>query len=105
MKEVISLTMVAGQAAENHGDEWLDLKFTKGDTYINSNLNPLTKVPSNSRSTKDICPCNISQNISYGASCFGFDRKSMGTETTTRSEFSNGGKAIEEHTPASKEIN
>ena len=22
MKEVISLTMVAGQAAENHGDEW-----------------------------------------------------------------------------------
>ena len=43
----------------------LDLIFTMRDTYINSNLNPLIKFPSSSRSTefKDILPWNISQMI------------------------------------------
>ena len=43
----------------------LDLVFSMKDMYINSNLNPLTKVTSSSRSTefKDILPRNISQMI------------------------------------------
>ena len=73
------------------------------DIKINSNLNPLTKFTSSSRSTKlkDIFPWNISQTImktilistrivviSYTmkqnkAFCFEFDRKSVETETTT----------------------
>ena len=39
------------------------------------------------------------------ASHFKFDRKSTETETTTRSEFPNGGKAILEQILVSKEIN
>ena len=44
----------------------LDLIFTMRDMYINSNLSPLTKSTSNSRSTefKVILPWNISQMIS-----------------------------------------
>ena len=40
-----------------------DLILTMRDIYINSNLNPLTKFTSSSRSTelKDIFPWNISQ--------------------------------------------
>ena len=34
-----------------------------------------------------------------------FDKKSMETETSTRSEFLNGGKAIAEQILASEEIN
>ena len=43
----------------------LDLIFSMRDIYINSNLNPLTKFTSTSRSTnfKDILPWNISQMI------------------------------------------
>ena len=40
-----------------------------------------------------------------GASCCEFDRKSMETETTTSSEFPNGGKAIAEQILASEERN
>ena len=41
----------------------LDLIFSMRDIYINSNLNPLTKFTSSSRSTKlkDMLPWNISQ--------------------------------------------
>ena len=39
------------------------------------------------------------------ASCCEFDGKSMETETTTWSEFPNGGKAIVEQILASEEIN
>ena len=57
--------MAAAQAAENHGWVRLDLILSMRDTYINSNLNPLTKFTSSSRSTKfkDILPWNISQVI------------------------------------------
>ena len=43
----------------------LDLIFSMRDIYINSNLKPLTKFTSSSRSTKfkDILPWNISQMI------------------------------------------
>ena len=43
----------------------LNLIFSMRDIYINSNLNPLTKFTSSSRSTKfkDILPWNISQMI------------------------------------------
>ena len=40
-----------------------------------------------------------------GTSCFEFIGKSMETETTTWSEFPNGGKAIVEQIPAPEEIN
>ena len=59
--------MTAVQAAESHADEWgLGLILMTRAIYINSNLNPLTKITSSSRSTKfkDIVPCNISQMIS-----------------------------------------
>ena len=69
------------------------------DIFINSNLNPLTKLTDSSRSTEfqDILPWNISQMImktipistriviSYvmkGASYFKFIEKSMETEAT-----------------------
>ena len=41
----------------------LDLVLSTRDIYINSNLNPLTKFTSSSRSTtlKDILPCNITK--------------------------------------------
>ena len=78
----------------------LDLIFSVRDIYINSNLNPLTKFTSSSRSTKfkDILPWNISQMItktvpistriviSYAMKLgilFEFDGKSMETEATT----------------------
>ena len=43
----------------------LDLVFTMRDIYINSNLNPVTKLTSSRRSTefKDILPWNISKMI------------------------------------------
>ena len=40
-----------------------------------------------------------------GASCFEFEGKSMETETTTGSEFSNEGEAIVERILASQERN
>ena len=57
--------MAAAQAAENHGDEWGLTWYFLRDIYINFNLNPLTKFPSSSRSTKlkDILPWNISRMI------------------------------------------
>ena len=51
-----------------------------------------------SQSTKKI-------DISYAmkwASCFEFERKSMGTETTTWSEFPSGGKVVVEQILASR---
>ena len=99
-----------------------DLIFTMRVIYINSNLNPLKKFTSSSRSTQfnDILPWNISQMItktipittriviSYTmklcyASCFEFDGKSMETGTTTLPEFPNGGKVIKEQIVASEE--
>ena len=105
----------------------LDLIFSMRDIYINSNLNPLTKFASRSRSTefKDIFPWKISQMITKtipittsivitgwngmprwnGASRCEFDGKSVETETTTWSEFPNGGKAIVEQILASEQRN
>ena len=90
------------------------------DIYINSNLNPLTKFTSNSRSTelKDILPWNISQMITNTVPTstrivvsyvmkrgFKFDRKSMESERTTLSELSNEGKVIVEQILASEKRN
>ena len=94
----------------------LDLIFSMRDIYINSNLNPLKKFTSSSRSTKlkDILPWNISQMIPNTipistrwkrASRCEFDGKSMKTETKTWSEFHNGGKAVVEEILASEEKN
>ena len=97
-----------------------DLIFFMRDLYINSNLNPLTKLTSSSRSTelKDIFPWNIFQMItktipiSTGiaiscamkrASCYEFDQKSM--ETETWSEFPSGGNATVEQKLALEEKN
>ena len=100
----------------------LYLIFSTRDIYINSNLNPLTKFCSSSGSIKfkDILPWNISQMIMKTisirtrivTSC-AMKRviplwiwwKVMETETTTWSEFSNGGKAIVEQILASEERN
>ena len=78
-KKWFQWAMAAAQAAENLIlvgtwyllvlDTWnllrLDLTLSMRDIYINSNLNPLTKFNSSSRSTKFkvILPCNISQMI------------------------------------------
>ena len=66
-KKLFLWTMVAARAAEKHGDELgrFDLILKMRDLYINSNLNPLTKFTSSSRSTefKDILPGKISQMI------------------------------------------
>ena len=59
-------TIAPAQTAENHGDDVrFDLILTMRDIYINSNLNPVTRFTSNSRSTKfkDILSWNISQMI------------------------------------------
>ena len=86
------------------------------DIYINSNLNPLTEFTSSSRSSefKDILSWNIVQMImmktvpistrivtNYAIKHCEFVRKSMATETTTRSEFLKGGKVIVEQILAS----
>ena len=75
-----------------------DLMLTMRDIYINSDLNPLTKFTSSSRSAefKNILPWNnseviiktvaISMRISYAVKwgiCCEFDGKSMETETRT----------------------
>ena len=100
----------------------LDLILMMRDTYINSNLNALTKFTSSSRSTefKDILPRNFSQMItkiipnitriviSYamkGVSRCELDGKSVETETATRSEFPNERKTIVEQILASEETN
>ena len=99
-----------------------DLILTMRDIYINSNLNPLTKFTSSSRSTefKDILPWNISQMImktipistriviSYAMKRdipFEFDGKSVETVTIIWSEFPNGEKPIVEQILVSEEIN
>ena len=91
----------------------LDLIFSMRDIYINSNLNPHTKVTGSSRNTKlkDIFPWNISQMITKTIPIstrivisYVMKRgiplwiwwKVNETETTTWSEFSNGGKVIVE---------
>ena len=87
----------------------LDLIFSMRDIYINSNLNPLTKFTSSSRSTefKDILSWNFFQMITktVPVSTIEFIGKSMESEITTSSEFPNGGKAILEQILVSKEIN
>ena len=57
--------MGAAKAAENHAMNRVDLTLRIRDIYINSNLSPLKKFTSNSRSTefKDILSSNISQMI------------------------------------------
>ena len=59
------LTMAAAQAAENHEDERPDVMLLMRDICINSNLNPLAKFTSSSRSTefKGIIPWIVSQMI------------------------------------------
>ena len=76
--------------------------FMIRDICINSNLNPLTKFTSNSRSTglKDILVETY-----HGTSHFEVVGKSVETETKTWSEFPNGGKAIVEPILASEEKN
>ena len=113
--------MAAAQAAESHGDEF-DLILTMSDIYINSNTNPLTNFTRSSRSTefKDIFTWNISQlvmkTITISARIvisramkrgilFWVYWKSMETETTTWSEFFNGGKTIVEQILASEDRN
>ena len=98
----------------------LNLTLTMRDIYINSNLNPLTKFTSNSRSTelKDILPWNISQMITNTVPTstrivlsyvmkrgIKFDRNSMESETTTLSELPNEGKVIVEQILASEKGN
>ena len=78
----------------------LDPIFTMMDIYINSNLNPITKFTSSSRSTefKDILPWSIFLKIKKTIPVsmrkvkgytmkrgihFEFDKKSLETETTT----------------------
>ena len=98
----------------------LDLIFSMRDIYINSNLNPLTKFPSSSRSTKfeDILLWNVSQMItknvpisttiviSYSVK-WGIPLwiwwKVNGNWDTTWSEVPNGGKVIVEQILASEE--
>ena len=65
-KKVISMNY--GSSISNWKQwRWLrfDLIFSMRNIYINSNLNPLTKLTSSNRSTelKDILPWNISQMI------------------------------------------
>ena len=95
----------------------LDLIFSMRDIYINSNLNPLTKFTSSSRSTKfkDILPWNISQMITKTIPIstrivISYVMKrgiplEMESEATTWSEFPNGGKAIVEQILTSEERN
>ena len=66
MKKVISMNFGSSTCSWKPSTRVsLDLKFTMSNTYMNSNLNPLTKFSSCNRSTKfkDILPCNISQMI------------------------------------------
>ena len=110
--------MAAAQVAKNHGMR-IDLVLMMSNIYINSNLNRLTKFTSSSKITqfKDILFWNISQIITKSipistrivissvikqGMLFEFGRKSMETETITRSEFPAGGKAIVEQILASE---
>ena len=98
-----------------------DLILLTRDIYINSNLNSLSELTSNSGSTdfKDILPWNISQMItetipistkiviSYALKrdiLFWVYWKVNETETTIWSEFSNGRKSIVEQILVSEEI-
>ena len=121
MKKVISMSYGSSTSSWKPW-RWmrLDLIFSMRDIYINSNLNPLTKFTSSSRSTefKDILRWNISQMItktipistriviSYAIKRgipWWIDGKSMETEKTAWSEFPNGGKAVVEQILASEE--
>ena len=100
-------------------EAWPD---TYNEGYISQfQPDPITEFTSSSRSTafKDILPWNISQIITKTipigmriwamqwnkASHFEFIGKSIETETTTWSEFSNGRKAIVEQILVSEERN
>ena len=100
----------------------LCLTFMMRLIHIDSNLNPLTKCTSSSRSTefKNTLPQNISQIIRKTvpistrivkryvmkwASHVEIDRKSMKTQSTTWSGFPNGGKASIEQILVSEERN
>ena len=99
-------------------EAWPDI-FYEGHIYINSNLNPLKKFTSSSRSTKfkDILSGNISQMITKPIPIsprtvklcdetghpLKNEGKSMETETTSKLPI--GGKAIAEQILASEEIN
>ena len=66
MKEMVSMNYCSSTSSRKPG-RWvrLGLILTTRDIYINSNLNPLARFTSSSRSTefKDILPWNISQMI------------------------------------------
>ena len=120
-KEVIS---ISNGSSTSSWKPWrrmsLDLIFTMRDRYINSNLDPLTKFSTSSKNNKfkDNLPWNISQMIKKIVPIstrmvtrwamkrgipFEFGRKSMETETTTWSDFFNGGKATVEQILVSEE--
>ena len=106
MKEMISMCY---SSYKPWGWMRLDLKFTR-DIYINSNLDPLTKFSTSSRSTKfkehfsNDHKDHPSQH-KKGVSPFKFEGKSKETETTTLSEFPNRGKATVEQILVSEERN
>ena len=115
--------MAAAQATENHGDEWDLTWYFQWGIYVNSNLNPLTKFTSNSRSMefKDNLPWNISQMIrktipismrivisnamKQSIPVWIWWKVNENWEKITWSEFINKGKAILEKILASQEIN
>ena len=83
----------------------VDLIFSKRDIYINSNLDPLTKFTSSSRSTKlkYILPWSISQIITKTIPISMRVVISYAMKTAILSEFPNGRKAIIEQILASEE--
>ena len=119
MKKVISMNCGSYTSGwKPWGWVRIELIFSVRDIYINSNLHPLRKLTSSSRSTKfkGIFPWNISQMITNSmpsttriAIKYAMKQGILlwiwwkVNETTTWSEFLDGGKAIVEQILASEE--
>ena len=120
MKKIISMNY---RSSTSSWKQWrwlrLDLIFSISNIHINSNLTPITRFTSSSRSTnlKNVFPWNISQLITKTIPVrlrivVNYNEmghpvwiwKAYGNWTTTWSEFPNGGKAIVEQTLVSKDI-
>ena len=89
--------MAAAQEAENHGDEWGLTWYFLWGIY--------TSIPTQTYSQNSLAFISTRIVISYAMKWMPhceFDEKSMETETTTFSEFPNGGKAIVEEILASR---
>ena len=103
--------MAAVQEAENHGDEWgLTWYFLWGIYSIPTRTHSQNSLAASEAPSLKISSHGTSLKWSWrpsqsGASRCEFDGKSMETETTTWSEFPNGGKAIQEQMLASEERN